>query len=132
MLYGVVLALSSGACTGSKPTDPVPIPYANEVTDRYAGPTECTDNETGQFVLCSNTPEATPGQPPQLVAFFVYDMTARRVIFEQPPVHGTVAWHDEHTLLLTLTPGIALADDKESAGKTRYLIDIRTGDRRVE
>lgn len=85
---------------------------------------EIIPNEQGNRELYVSNKTLSTSEPVNEVKFLVYDLSDKRVLYENQFSRSNVKWFDNKTLLLTKHLGIV---DKETGkGFIQYLIDIET------
>jgi len=83
-------------------------------------------NEDRSLVLCISQAKPTPQiiHPP--LRFFIYDVAAEKVVFEDSLANGEVKWLDSHRIAVRTIPGIVRVE--ELAGQVSgYIFDTKTG-----
>ena len=129
LLFGMMLVAWLGGCAAPPATTaPEAPPYEREAMRRF-GPGASVayePNAPGTYMLVAHRPAPTPRQPQPLVSYFVFDLRAGRVAFEETAVVGRVGWDDDRFLRVERTPGAAPRPD---GGDASYRVDVYTGRR---
>ena len=122
----VILLISSFACSNrdvvrselSKPQ------YETLALEKYGSGFESAFNSSRTAVLCFRRSKPTLLYPQQQVSFFVYDVKAGSVVFEDDIPNGSVGWNDESSVLVTVVPGTVKAEDQPSQPRPGYIYDL--------
>jgi len=77
-------------------------------------------------MLCVKRSKPTQLNPQQQIEFFVYDVGAQDVLFEDSIPNGSVSWNDDSSIVVTVIPGTVGDDDKTPARRSGYIYDIRS------
>lgn len=128
----VAVSLAGAAChRAAPPADPAAV--TRLAVERY-GEADCTPNPAGDLILCTNRVLAPPGRPGSQAAterrFFIYDLAADSMLYETTVAASRVVWHNDSLLLVQMQPAIRPGDDY-ATDPTIYLLDVRTGERKV-
>ena len=116
----VIVPIAMAACESTPP-------YIREARQRFDEKFICEHNATEEYVMCSYRPEPTALSTMPQIAFFVWDVAAKEILFEQSNVHGSSGWVDDFEIEMTLIPGIVTEEER---GAPIFRIDVRTGNRR--
>ncbi len=126
-LTTLFMAASTTGCGNSKESSEETPAHIAEARERFGEDFACEPNVSEDYILCAHRPGTTTLSPIPQVAFFVFDVNAGEIAFEQRQVTGEVRWTDDYEIEMTLTPGIVTSDGR---GAPKYRIDVRSGDRR--
>ncbi len=124
MMAASVLALAACATPRQDGTAPDRPAYETLAAEKYGEAAEIVMNADESYVLVRDRAPFEAARPLPRVRFFVYDMKAGEVVYEDE-VQGEVAWADAHHLNVYLMPGNVQADGRPSG----YRLDVRTGTR---
>ncbi|HCA81825.1 MAG TPA: hypothetical protein DEP53_19005 [Bacteroidetes bacterium] len=95
---------------------------------KYGGGAEWITNAAKTAVLCLKRAKPTAQLPQHRVSFFIFDVVADRVVFEDDVPNGSVSWKDDQSVIVETVPGIEeKKDDVSPPARHGYLVDIRTG-----
>ena len=92
--------------------------------DKYGAGFESLFNRTKTAVLCVKRSKPTQLNPQQRISFFVYDMKAGSIIFEDEIPNGSVIWNDESSVLVTVVPGTVKSEDQANPSRPGYIYDL--------
>ena len=92
---------------------------------KYGAGVEYVFNSSKTAILCVKKSKPTQLYPQQQVSFFVYDITDRRILFEDEIPNGSVGWKDEYSALVEVVPGTEKGEEN-SPRRHGYLFDLRT------
>lgn len=101
--------------------------YRLLAVQKYGQGAEYVQNMSGSAVLCVKESKPTQLYPQHQIAFFVYDMKEKKVLFEDSIPNGSVSWNDGSSLIVRIVPGTIRDDDKTSAARPGYIFDLRSG-----
>jgi len=94
---------------------------------KYGEGAEWIPNSTNSAILCVKGSKLTAQVPQRRVAFFVYEIAADSVLFEDAIVNGSVGWKDDQSVIVEIVPGIEKKDDASPPSRSGYIFDLRTG-----
>lgn len=94
---------------------------------RYGKDAECIMNPAQTAVLCMKHSKPTAQVPQRQVSFFLYDIAADKVTFEDNLPNGSVEWKDDRSVMVTIVPGIEKSDDQSPPRRHGYVVDVFTG-----
>ena len=100
--------------------------YSSIATEKYGQGVEFIQNLSGTAMLCVKNSKPTQLNPQHQIAFFVYDVKAKNVLFEDSIPNGSVIWKDDFSIAVTVVPGTIRDDDKTPAPRPGYIYDLRT------
>jgi hypothetical protein len=100
--------------------------YESLAMQKYGQGVEFVQNMSGTTMLCVKKSKPTQLTPQHQIAFFVYDMKARNVLFEDSIPNGSVNWNDDFSIVVSIVPGTVRDDDKTPAPRPGYIYDVRT------
>ena len=100
--------------------------YKSLAVQKYGQGVEFIQNASGTALLCVKRSKPTQLNPQQQIEFFVYDMKAKDVLFEDSIPNGTVGWNDEFSIVVSIVPGTVRDDDKTPAPRPGYIYDLRS------
>jgi len=100
--------------------------YKSIAFQKYGQGVDFTRNASGTAMLCVKKSKPTQLQPQQQIAFFVYDMKAKDMLFEDSIPNGSVSWNDEFSIVVSIVPGTVRDDDKTPAPRPGYIYDLRS------
>jgi hypothetical protein len=101
-------------------------PYRSLAVQKFGEVFETLPNTSGSAVLCVKASKPTQLQPQQQVAFFVYDLDTRSLLFEDSIPNGSVGWKDSVSVIVTLIPGTVKDEDKTPSARPGYIFDLRS------
>jgi hypothetical protein len=94
---------------------------------KYGEGVEWIPNSTKTVVLCVKRSKPTDQLPQRQAAFFIYDVAADRITFEDEISNGSVAWKDNQSVMVEIVPGIEKGDEPSPPLRRGYVLDVRTG-----
>ena len=94
---------------------------------KYGEGAEWIPNAPKTAVLCMKRSKPTTELPQHRVSFFVFDVAAERVVFEDDIPNGSVGWKDDQSVIVEIVPGIERKDELSPSPRHGYLVDVRTG-----
>ncbi len=100
--------------------------YQSIAVQEFGQGVEFIQNASGSAVLCVKRSKPTQLNPQQQVAFLVYDLKTKNVLFEDSIPNGSVRWNDEFSIVVTIVPGTVRDDDKTPAQRPGYIYDLRS------
>ena len=100
--------------------------YKTIALQKFGQGVEFVQNASGSAVLCVKRSKPTQLNPQQQVAFLVYDLKAKGVLFEDSIPNGSVGWNDEFSIIVSIVPGTVRDDDKTPAPRPGYIYDLRS------
>ncbi|MCX6135065.1 MAG: hypothetical protein NTU47_14725 [Ignavibacteriales bacterium] len=100
--------------------------YESLALQKYGKVADLIRNTSGTAVLCVKSSKPTQLQPQRQIAFFVYDIAARTVLFEDNLPNGSVSWMDDVSVVVNVFPGTVKDDDKTPAARQGYIFDLRS------
>lgn len=100
--------------------------YESLAAQKFGKGVDFVRNSSGTAMLCVKKSKPTQLNPQQQVAFFVYDMKAKNVLFEDSIPNGSVGWNDDSSIVVTIVPGTVRDDDKTPAPRPGYIYDLRS------
>ena len=95
-------------------------------TEKYGEGVEYRFNSTKTAVLCVKEAKTTLLVPQRKIAFFVFDVTADSILFEDNLTNGSVAWNDEFSIIVKIIPGIEESEEKSPHRQPGYIFDLRS------
>jgi hypothetical protein len=99
--------------------------YKFLAVQKYGEGVEFIQNLSGTAMLCVKSSKPTQLNPQHQIAFFVYDVKAKSVLFEDSIPNGSVNWKDDFSIVVTVVPGTIRDDDKTRAPRPGYIYDLR-------
>lgn len=104
--------------------------YKIAATEKYGEGVEYYFNESKTHVLCLKQAKVklSPAMPQNPLRFFVYDLNAEKIIYEDSLEDGSVRWINDSQLQISLIPGIVSGD--EDPEDFTYLYDVKLQQRR--
>jgi hypothetical protein len=120
------LLLIASACRSGEVVRTETARPAHEVLaiEKYGPGFESVYNRTKTAVLCVKRSKPTQLEPQQRVSFFVYDVNAGSIIFEDEIPNGSVLWNDESSVLVTVVPGTVKSEDQSSPSRPGYIYEV--------
>jgi hypothetical protein len=100
--------------------------YESLAVQKYGQGVEFIQNSSGTTVLCVKRSKPTQLNPQQKIEFFVYDVKAKHLLFEDSISNGSVGWSDDFSIVVTIVPGTVRDDDKTPAAHPGYIYDLRS------
>jgi hypothetical protein len=100
--------------------------YKTIAVQKFGQGVEFVQNASGSAMLCVKRSKPTQLNPQQQIQFFVYDMKAKDVLFEDSIPNGSVGWNDEFSIIVSIVPGIVRDDDKTPPLHPGYIYDLRS------
>jgi hypothetical protein len=100
--------------------------YHAMAAQMYGQAAEFLFNDEKRAVLCLKKPKPTAQNPQQQVSFFVFDLSADSLVFEDEIVDGSVSWKDNFTVLVIALPGNVKSDEASPGQRSGYIFDLRT------
>lgn len=100
--------------------------YESLAMQKYGQGADLIRNTSGTAVLCVKSAKPTQLQPQRQIAFFVYDISTRTVLFEDNVPNGSVSWMDDVSVVVTVIPGTVKDDDKTPSARQGYIFDLRS------
>jgi len=100
--------------------------YRTLGTEKYGEGAEYTFNSTKTALLCVKEAKTTLLVPQRRIAFFVFDVTADSILFEDNLANGSVAWNDEFSIIVKIIPGIEESEEKSPHRQPGYIFDLRS------
>jgi hypothetical protein len=83
-------------------------------------------NPSGTAVVCLKASKPTQLQPQQQIAFFVYDLQTKSLLFEDSIPNGSVRWKDSVSVMVNLVPGTVRDEEQPPFVRLGYIFDLRT------
>ncbi len=121
------------SCSSSKQTSPrnnqiqtiSTKTYQVIAEEKYEGRVDFLFNSSKTYVLCINEEKETsnPGFSP--LKFFVYDLKAERVIFEDMPGRANIKWISPDNFEVDVVPGIVRGDEEANSASPGYVYDCK-------
>ena len=99
--------------------------YQTIAEEKYHGGVNFLFNGAKTHVLCVKEEKETANPGFASTRFFVYDLKAERVIFEDAPGRATVKWISQSNIEVAVVPGIVKADESAKATLPGYVYDCQ-------
>jgi len=96
--------------------------YEKIALKKYKGEIDYLYNESHDHVICLNKNKTTQYAPHPSVDFFIFDIAADSIVFEQNSVNAEIKWINNTAAEVTITPEIINED--ETGDKNSYVFDI--------
>ncbi|MBF8294022.1 MAG: hypothetical protein HW389_567 [Bacteroidetes bacterium] len=94
--------------------------------EKYGEGVEYKFNSTKTAVLCVKESKTTLLVPQRQIAFFVFDVKADSILFEDNLANGSVGWNDEFSIIVKIIPGIEESDERSPHRQPGYIFDLRS------
>lgn len=102
--------------------------YESLAGARFQGPAKYLWNAPHTHVLCLERPSsrspAGPGMAGPALRFFVYDLHADDIIFEDAVDNARVSWESDTSIKVVITPGMVPDLEPQEYG---YRVDVASG-----
>jgi hypothetical protein len=128
-MVGILMVASFLSCSSSRQfrhEESSSLRYRTLGTERYGEGAEYTFNSTKTAVLCVKEAKTTLLVPQRRIAFFVFDVTADSILFEDNLANGSVAWIDEFSIVVKIISGIEESEENSPRRRPGYIFDLRS------
>jgi len=118
------------ASCGSKEARRIDVPgerYKALSAQKYGQAAEWIPNAAKTAVLCVKRSKPTAQLPQHQVSFFIFDIAAGKIVFEDDIPNGSVGWNDDQSVIVEIVPGIEKKDESSPPPRRGYVVDIQTG-----
>ncbi len=100
--------------------------YRSLAVQKFGQGADFIQNVSGSAVLCVKKTKPTQLNPQLQIAFFIYDLKANKILFEDSIPNGSVSWNDGSSIIVSLVPGTVREDDKTRPSRPGYIYDLRS------
>jgi hypothetical protein len=128
-VVGIMVVASFLSCSSSRQfryEDSSSLRYRTLGTEKYGKGVEYRSNSTKTAVLCVKESKTTLLVPQRRIAFFVFDVAADSILFEDDLANGSVGWDDEFSIIVKIIPGIEESEEKLPHRQLGYIFDLRS------
>jgi len=128
-VVGILVVGSFLSCSSSRQfrhQESSSLRYQTIGTEKYGRGVEYRPNSTKTAVLCVKEAKTTLLVPQRQIAFFVFDVTADSILFEDNLANGSVAWNDDFSIVVKIIPGIEESEEKSPHRQPGYIFDLRS------
>ena len=77
-------------------------------------------NSSQSFAICSNNTKSN-----SFSSFFIYDILADKMLFEDSNNFSSVKWINEHQIKVSVIPGIVKGKENEEENNIGYMYDVK-------
>ena len=100
--------------------------YDSLAVQKYGRGVEFIQNSTGSAILCVKKSKPTQLYLQQQIAFFIYDVKTKSMLFEDSIANGSVGWNDDFSIVVTIVPGTVRDDNNTPVPRPGYIYDLRS------